>query len=423
MSRVTNDMDTISQAFGFALVSVTSGILLIAWVAFNMLRLSVPYALVSLAVVPVMWLVTNWFSGQARQGVPPLAPGDRPGQRRPAGEHRGRARGAGVRPRGREHRGLPHVERGEPRRQRPRRRVHPGALARARRRSGYVAVAITTVVGGIYLLSGQSLGGTVMSLGLIITFLGYVQRFNQPVQQISTLWTNLQSAIAGAERIFGLLDEQAGRGRQAGRARDARRSRARSSSTAWARRYKKGQPVLGLRQLRGRAGPDRGHRRPDRRGQDDDHQPDPALLRRDERRGAHRRPGRARRQRRKPAAPDRHRAAGHVPLQRHGDEQHPVRPARCDGRGSDGRGHARPRRRVHRAAARRLQHGARRARQRREPGPAPAARHRPGRAGRPAHPDPRRGDVERGHPHRAADPGRARSPRSPGGRASSSPTA
>jgi ATP-binding cassette subfamily B protein len=35
-----------------------------------------------------------------------------------------------------------------------------------------------------------------------------VQRFNQPIQQISTLWANIQSAVAGAERIFGLLDIQ-----------------------------------------------------------------------------------------------------------------------------------------------------------------------------------------------------------------------
>ncbi len=47
-----------------------------------------------------------------------------------------------------------------------------------------------------------------MSLGLMITFLAYVQRFNQPIQQISVMWTNIQSAIAGAERIFGLLDTQ-----------------------------------------------------------------------------------------------------------------------------------------------------------------------------------------------------------------------
>jgi ATP-binding cassette subfamily B protein len=33
-----------------------------------------------------------------------------------------------------------------------------------------------------------------------------VQRFNQPIQQISMLWTNIQSAIAGGERIFGILD-------------------------------------------------------------------------------------------------------------------------------------------------------------------------------------------------------------------------
>jgi ATP-binding cassette subfamily B protein len=42
---------------------------------------------------------------------------------------------------------------------------------------------------------------------VVVTFLGYVQRFNQPIQQIALLWTNVQNAIAGGERIFGLLDE------------------------------------------------------------------------------------------------------------------------------------------------------------------------------------------------------------------------
>jgi ATP-binding cassette subfamily B protein len=46
-----------------------------------------------------------------------------------------------------------------------------------------------------------------ISLGTIIVFLQYIQRFNQPIQQISVLWTNIQSAIAGGERIFNLLDE------------------------------------------------------------------------------------------------------------------------------------------------------------------------------------------------------------------------
>jgi len=41
---------------------------------------------------------------------------------------------------------------------------------------------------------------------VVFAFLQYVQRFNQPIQQIAVMWTNVQSAIAGGERIFGLLD-------------------------------------------------------------------------------------------------------------------------------------------------------------------------------------------------------------------------
>ena len=43
---------------------------------------------------------------------------------------------------------------------------------------------------------------------MIIAFIGYVQRFTQPIQGISILWTNIQSAIAGGERIFSMLDTQ-----------------------------------------------------------------------------------------------------------------------------------------------------------------------------------------------------------------------
>ena len=82
------------------------------------------------------------------------------------------------------------------------------ALAPTLEALGYVALAIVTVVGGLILLGEANVYGTAISLGLIITFIGYVQRFNQPIQQIAVLWTNLQSAIAGSERMFNLLDEQ-----------------------------------------------------------------------------------------------------------------------------------------------------------------------------------------------------------------------
>jgi ATP-binding cassette subfamily B multidrug efflux pump len=45
------------------------------------------------------------------------------------------------------------------------------------------------------------------SVGVVVSFLQYVRQFFFPVQQISQLWVVLQSALAGAERIFQLLDE------------------------------------------------------------------------------------------------------------------------------------------------------------------------------------------------------------------------
>jgi ATP-binding cassette subfamily B multidrug efflux pump len=67
MSRITNDTDTIQQVVSFALVSVASGILLLTWIAFNMLSQNVPFALLSMAVTPIMAIATVWFSGQARK--------------------------------------------------------------------------------------------------------------------------------------------------------------------------------------------------------------------------------------------------------------------------------------------------------------------------------------------------------------------
>ncbi len=85
--------------------------------------------------------------------------------------------------------------------------AYTSALAPALEALGYVATALVLGVGGYYVLRGMTLSGAAVSIGLIVTYLGYVRRFNQPIQQISVLWTNLQSAIAGAERIFEILDE------------------------------------------------------------------------------------------------------------------------------------------------------------------------------------------------------------------------
>jgi ATP-binding cassette subfamily B protein len=85
--------------------------------------------------------------------------------------------------------------------------AYSSALAPTLEALSYVSLAIVAVVGGVAMLNGQGILGATISIGLIITFIAYTQQFNRPVQQISVMWTNLQSAIAGAERIFDLLDE------------------------------------------------------------------------------------------------------------------------------------------------------------------------------------------------------------------------
>lgn len=54
----------------------------------------------------------------------------------------------------------------------------------------------------------QQLGAKPVDFALIVTFTQYVRQFFQPISLLSNRYTLLQSAMAGAERVFGLLDEK-----------------------------------------------------------------------------------------------------------------------------------------------------------------------------------------------------------------------
>jgi ATP-binding cassette subfamily B multidrug efflux pump len=207
MSRITNDTSAIEQAFSFALVNVFSGVLLLVWVAYNMLTTNTPFGLLSLSVAPIMFLATLYFSEQARKAF------------RVSREEIGNVNAelqesiAAVREVQAFNRADENIEQFKEvnaanRDANVRAVAYTSALAPTLEALSYVALAIVTGVGGWYLLRGQSLFGTTVTLGLVVTFLGYVQRFNQPIQQIAVLWTNIQNAIAGAERIFTILDEK-----------------------------------------------------------------------------------------------------------------------------------------------------------------------------------------------------------------------
>ncbi|MEX0788683.1 MAG: ABC transporter ATP-binding protein [Anaerolineales bacterium] len=206
MSRITNDATAIEQAFGFALVQVVGGALLLVGITYSMLSKNVPFALLSMTVLPFMIVATFWFSDQARKAFRKtrLEMGSVNANLQ---ESISAVREAQAFNRAEENIEQFRITNAANRDANVRAVAFTSALAPALEALGYVGLALVTGVGGLYLLRGETLFGTVLSLGLVITFLGYVQRFNQPIQQVAILWTNVQSAIAGGERIFGLLDE------------------------------------------------------------------------------------------------------------------------------------------------------------------------------------------------------------------------
>jgi ATP-binding cassette subfamily B protein len=207
MSRITNDSETIAQALSFALINVLGGILLLVWIAYNMLTKSLAFGLLSLLVAPVMGAATLWFSSQARKAF------RRTRQEMGSVNAELQENIAAVREVQAFNRAEENIENfravnAANRDANVRAVAFTSALGPSLEALGYLALAIVACAGGLALLGGGMLFGTAVSLGLVITFLGYVQRFNQPIQQIAVLWTNVQSAIAGGERIFNLLDVQ-----------------------------------------------------------------------------------------------------------------------------------------------------------------------------------------------------------------------
>jgi ATP-binding cassette subfamily B protein len=243
MSRITSDTDTIQQAIGFALLNVVSGSLQIILTMLVMIQLNPTYALLSLSVVPFMALATFYFSNQARKAF-------RASRQQMGSVNAGLQESiAGVREVqafNREDESIEQFRRTNAanRDANVRAASFTSALNPVLEALGYVAIAIVVVVGALSAMRGQPLlGTTVISLGTIFAFVQYVQRFNQPIQQIAVLWTNIQSAIAGGERIFGLLDVQPDLLDRPG-ARELPMIAGRVTFEDVAAEYKQGQPVL-----------------------------------------------------------------------------------------------------------------------------------------------------------------------------------
>ena len=69
---------------------------------------------------------------------------------------------------------------------------------------GYVQYSILAIVGGIIVLKS---GGSLLTLGSLMAFMVLSRNFNMPINQISNQLNAIIMALAGAERVFELMDE------------------------------------------------------------------------------------------------------------------------------------------------------------------------------------------------------------------------
>ena len=68
----------------------------------------------------------------------------------------------------------------------------------------YIQYSILAIVGGLLVIGS---GGTLLNTGKLVSFLLFSRTFNQPIGQVSNQINAIVMALAGAERIFELMDE------------------------------------------------------------------------------------------------------------------------------------------------------------------------------------------------------------------------
>ena len=67
---------------------------------------------------------------------------------------------------------------------------------------GNIGFVIIAAFGGYFAVSG------LISVGVISAFIVYAKQFSRPINEIAQIYGQLQTAIAGAERVFAVLDEE-----------------------------------------------------------------------------------------------------------------------------------------------------------------------------------------------------------------------
>ncbi|MCS7325616.1 MAG: ABC transporter ATP-binding protein/permease [Thermoflexales bacterium] len=199
MSRLVNDTDTINQFLGQGVVQILGSLFGLVGILIGMFAQSVPLALASATVIPLVLLVTNVFSRAARRRYRKT--------RQTIGDVSANLQEeiAGVRVAQAYNRTAVNFQRFAERNAANREanmsaNAVTSAFTPVIEVISVLAIALVAGFGGYLAVQGQA------SVGVVVAFIAYMQNLFRPLQAISTIYTQAQASLAGAERIFELLD-------------------------------------------------------------------------------------------------------------------------------------------------------------------------------------------------------------------------
>ncbi len=201
MSRLTNDIDAINQAVSQNVTSLVASVLGMVGIMIAMFVLDAWLALVALLVVPIMFWFTNFVAKYTRRGFRDL-------QKQLGGM-------TGVMEESISGQKVVTAFRRnesaiETFRQHNQAVFEAGVSANT---YALLLMPLTNVLGNFFVIVLAGFGGwlalrDLVSVGLIATFISYGQNFIQPLRQLANMYNSIQAALAGAERVFQIMDTQ-----------------------------------------------------------------------------------------------------------------------------------------------------------------------------------------------------------------------
>jgi ATP-binding cassette subfamily B protein len=200
MSRLTNDVDNISNILASSFSQLISSIFGLIGVVIVIFMLNVPMAIVSLIVMPLTFFLTRAIAKRTRKGFRETQKtlGELNGiiEETITGERT-------VKAFGREQVAVQNFEGVNRRLQKValRARILASFMGPVMNMVNNLGLAVVACTGGWLAVQGLA------TVGEIAAFINYAGRLSRPLNQIAQLFNSIQAALAGAERVFELMDE------------------------------------------------------------------------------------------------------------------------------------------------------------------------------------------------------------------------